>query len=101
MDTLEQLLEEFEKTKDISIFLASGVSLDPDTIRSHILSLHEEEQAEVESRLTDVAKALAEYITDLTHEKNEVQEQIDNNIKSVHACLSYGSAQGLGDKNKG
>ncbi|OIN85761.1 MAG: hypothetical protein AUJ12_08130 [Alphaproteobacteria bacterium CG1_02_46_17] len=99
MELLEKTLTEFMKTRDIEKFLASGISLKPEKIQSYILSLPEDRQKDVRAQLTEVMNALSSYIEKLDIEKAEIKEQIDQNLKSVQACLSYGSAQGL-TKNK-
>jgi hypothetical protein len=36
-----------------------------------------------------MSSALSAYINGLDHEKSEVKGQIDNNLKSAKACISY------------
>ena len=99
MIQLEKALSEFIETRDIEKFLTSGLSLDPEIIQPHILSLPEEQQLNVRSQLAEVMDALGAYIEQLDVEKTAIKMQIDQNLKSVQACLSYGNAQGL-TKNK-
>ncbi|MBE2191392.1 MAG: hypothetical protein IAE63_04360 [Alphaproteobacteria bacterium] len=100
MDQLEKLLEDFKTDQDIKKFLQSGISLDPENIQSHIQSLPLDKQTEIQSQLSSVMKALSGYIEELGREKDAIQDQIDDNLKSVQACLSYGSAQDISKKKR-
>lgn len=100
MDSLVKLLQDYKASKDISPFLESGVSLDPQTIQSHILALPEDEQQDIRQILSSLQKDLENYIAQAMQDLDEVKGQIDQNLKTSQACVSYTNAQDLGQKKK-
>lgn len=100
MDKLIELLDAYENTGDISIFLRPDVVLDQKKISSHLQSLDPAKREEMERRLATIETALSTFISELAQEKDAVKEQIDRNVKTVQACLSYGQTQGIEDRKK-
>lgn len=92
MDQLNSILKMWNEKKDIEDLISLNLFTDQSAIQSELERLPEPARAGALSTLGEIQSALQAYIVDMDSEKQKVQQQIDANIKSQKACLSYGSS---------
>lgn len=91
MDKLGQILDQWEKSKDIESLLAQGLLNDPEALQTSLEALPETLRDKASSTLQKISIALKCYIADMDEEKSEIKSQIDATLKSAQACMSYGA----------
>lgn len=101
MDKLNSILETWTKNRNIEELISLGSFSNPDAIQDSLNQYSDDKREKTVLLLDEITTALQVYISDLTEQRNSTKEQIDATLKSAQACLSYGSALGLGsDKGK-
>lgn len=91
MDKLGQILDQWEKSKDIESLLTQGLLNDPEALQTSLEALPETLRDKASSTLQHISVALTCFIADMDEEKSEVKSQIDATLKSAQACMSYGA----------
>lgn len=92
MDRLSSILQKWNHEKDVESLIAQDLFADQNAIQSELDKLPDPLKTEALSTLGEIQSALQNYIVQIDSEKQDIKAQIDNNIKSKNACLSYGSS---------
>lgn len=92
MDQLKSILEMWTEKRDIEEFISLNLFADQSALQSELESLPAPLRDSALSTLGEIQSALQTYIVETTNEKQDVQNQIDANLRSKKACLSYGSS---------
>ncbi len=95
MNTLQNILTEYETAGNVESFLAHELSLTPEFLQEQLWSLSPEEQNKLLQSLEKLEADLKNYIAQMDIAKDEVKSQLSNHTKSLSACLKYGGAQDL------
>lgn len=78
--------------KDIEEFMSLNLFADQGALQSGLESLPQAAREEALATLGEIQSELQTYIVEMTNGKEDVQKQIDANLRSKQACLSYGSS---------
>lgn len=89
MNKLDDLLKLWTETQDVEEIISAGFLQDQKAIQADLDKKPDAEKAIALDILSQMSSALSAYINGLDHEKSEVKGQIDNNLKSAKACISY------------
>lgn len=99
MDQLNSVLKMWAEKRDIEEFISLNLFADQSALQSELERLPAPLRDSALSTLGEIQSALQTYIVDMDNEKQKVQDQIDANIRSKQACLSYGSSIDIDKKN--
>lgn len=100
MDKLNGLLENWRTTKNIENVLNSGFSFDPESVQDYLKTVSADNREKVIAELNEMMDALKAHIIEIQNQQSDVAAQIDKNLVSAKACISYGTADMLGKKDK-
>lgn len=101
MDILDSILEKWTKEKDVESLISEGLFTDLNAIQLSLDKLSGERKDSTVTTLNEIQSAILLYIEHMSAEKLETQNQIDSNLMSEKACLSYGSSIDIQNKGKG
>jgi hypothetical protein len=100
MDTLDSILKKWNKDKDVESLISEGLFSDQTAIQSSLDKLSGAKKDSVLAQLDEIESALRDYITAIDQDKKVIKKQIDANLKSAKACLSYGSSIDIQNRGK-
>lgn len=100
MNILNDLLAKWKENKDVEALINDGFLENQKAIQISLDEKSETEKNDALKVLAEIATALAGHISELDVLKTEIKGQIEQNLKSAQACLSYGSASGIEKKGR-
>lgn len=100
MNTLDSILENWNKNKDVEHLISEGLFSDEAAIQSAIEKLDGDDKARALSQLGEIELAIRAYIEGIDIEKKDIKRQLDATLKSAKACLSYGSSIDIQNKGR-
>lgn len=93
MDELKTYIKTWEETGSIAAILEKGLTLPPpEKVQSYLAGLPPAERDGIRQKLATTMIALEEYAAALEKENALIKAQLDQNLKTAKACLSYNSA---------
>ncbi len=100
MDSLKNLLESWRVDKDIEKLIGADFTLDPQKIQAFLDASAPIDRKRISEELSLIAQELDNFIAQVEQMKNDIQSQLDKNVNNTKACLSYTSAETLGQPQK-
>lgn len=100
MSQLDDLLKLWTETQNVEDIINSGFLKDQKAIQDRLAQKSGDDFKTAITLMSQISSAISLYIADLDEKKKEVKAQIDQNLKSAQACISYGSASGIEKKGK-
>lgn len=99
MDKLSTFVREWNASGDIAALLEKGIQLpDAKEVQAHLATLPKAEQDVILTALGQAMTALEAHAANLEAEAAKIKTQIDQNLKTARACLSYSAAETAGRK---
>lgn len=98
MSKLDDLLKLWTETEDVEKIINAGFLKDQKAIQADLDAKPDAEKVVALNTLSQMSSALSDYINGISDEKEDVKTQIDNNLKSAKACISYGTTAKLDKK---
>ncbi len=100
MDILDSIFQKWNKDKDIESLISEGLFSNQSAIQASLEKLSGHEREKAFNLLEEIQTVLQEYISRLDEDKNTIKKQMNKNLKSEKACLSYGSSIDIQNKGK-
>lgn len=100
MNILDSILEKWNKNKDVESLISDGLFSDETAIQSSLEKLEGADKVNVLNQLNEIEAAVQAYIEGIDAEKKDIKKQLDANLKSAKACLSYGSSIDIQNKGR-
>jgi flagellar hook-associated protein FlgK len=101
MNDLKTILSHWSVEKEIEVLLQNLPSLTTESVQSYVDQLPDDEEKKATIKtFSEIVSHLKTYIETLQEQQKDIKSQIDQSVKSVQACLTYGATINIGKKKR-